>query len=146
MSQDPFQELKRLQQRMKQILEQSAQASGEIEKGASASAAQPWTPVVDILEGETELVVKAELPEVKRDDVHLQLTGNVLTLSGERRLPPEQEGQAVQRERPWGRFVRHFNLPGHLDSDKISAHLREGVLTIRLAKKDRPTPRRIQIS
>ncbi|HSR66393.1 MAG TPA: Hsp20/alpha crystallin family protein [Acidobacteriota bacterium] len=148
MSQDPFQELKQLQQRMKQILEQSVQSGPSAEESSAPSSERAWTPVVDILETAEEFVVKAELPEVQREDVKLQLTGNVLTLSGQRRRQPRAEGEVVhhQRERAWGRFIRHFNLPGHLDSDTISALLRDGVLTIRLAKQRELSPRRIEIS
>lgn len=148
MSQDPFQELKQLQHRMKQILEESVQPDPPGEESSAPSSERAWTPVVDILETAEEFVVKAELPEVRREDVHLQLTGNVLTLSGRRRRQQSAEGEVAyhQRERAWGPFVRHFNLPGHLDSETISALLREGVLTIRLAKQKDLSPRRIEIS
>ena len=107
-----------------------------------------WTPAVDIYENnQHEVVLKAELPEVKREDIAITFENGVLTLRGERKYENEVKRENVQRmERHYGTFSRSFTLPPTVDPSRISATHKDGVLTIRLPQRDEAKPKQIQIS
>jgi HSP20 family protein len=106
-----------------------------------------WEPMVDVYETTDELVVRAELPGMKREDIELTLEKGVLTISGQRRADTEATADNYHRlERPYGRFTRSFSLPGLVDPDKIQAEYVEGMLTVRLPKVESAKPRRIEIA
>jgi HSP20 family protein len=106
-----------------------------------------WVPAVDIFETEQkELVLKAELPDVKREDVSVTVENNRLTLSGERKLDAEVKQEHFRRiERTYGRFTRTFTLPTTVDTAKIAAEFKNGVLTIRLTYREEAKPRSINV-
>ena len=111
--------------------------------------ARSWTPPIDIYETDThELVLKAELPDVKREDINVTVENNVLTLTAERR--PEFDGQARDRfqriERQYGSFTRSFTLPATVDASAIRAEYRDGVLTVRLPQREEAKPKTIEIN
>src|SRR5205085_9889610 len=92
-----------------------------------------WTPLCDIYETEKEIVFKVELPEVKREDVHITLENNTLFMRGERHLTEETERENYHRiERNYGEFMRSFTLPATVDPNKINATFKEGLLTVML--------------
>lgn len=94
-----------------------------------------WTPRVDIFETEKEIVVKAELPEVNKEDVRVVVQEGVLTIEGQRKLEFEPEGVKVLRaERIYGKFIRTFNLPESIDETKIEATFRHGMLVLTMPK------------
>ena len=96
------------------------------------------SPAVDMYDEGKELVMKADLPGVKKEDLHLDLTENVLTLTGERKTEETVEkGGLYRSERSYGRFSRSFELPSEVDTEKITATLKEGVLEIRLPKTEK---------
>jgi HSP20 family protein len=90
-----------------------------------------WTPAVDIYETDDHVVVlKAELPEMKRDDINITFENQVLTLRGERQVDPSIRRDRYQRfERPYGAFSRSFTIPSTIDAARISASYKDGVLT-----------------
>ncbi|MGH0034969.1 MAG: Hsp20/alpha crystallin family protein [Myxococcota bacterium] len=103
-------------------------------------------PAVDISEDDGQFVVSAELPGVKSEDVHLEVHGDVLTLSGEKRS--EREEKAEERhyvERRFGRFSRSFTMPANADLDRIRAKFADGVLTVEIPKSEESKPRVISI-
>jgi HSP20 family protein len=105
-----------------------------------------WAPVCDIYESANEIVVKAELPEVRKEDVHVSIENNVLTIRGERQLSEETRRENYHRiERRYGQFVRSFSLPAIVDSTSISAAFNEGVLKITLPKREDAKPRQIEV-
>lgn len=105
-----------------------------------------FAPAVDVHEDAEQLVLRAELPGVKREDIDVSVDGNVLTLKGERKLEKEEQGRRYHRvERAHGTFVRQFQLSGSIDAQKIDAQLADGVLTLRLAKKQELKPRKIDV-
>ena len=109
-------------------------------------AVAEWTPVVDIIEDEKAYVIKAELPELRKEDVHVQLEGGVLTISGERKVEREEKTRRYHRlERAYGVFSRSFELPENIDADKISASYRDGVLTVAVAKTERAQAKQIEV-
>jgi len=109
-------------------------------------AHRPWAPAVDILETENELVVKADLPEVKIEDISIQLEDGTMLLKGERKFEKSSgKGGYHRLERSYGSFSRHFALPDSVDAEKVAAAFKDGVLTITLPKKEIAKPRTIQV-
>ena len=109
--------------------------------------ARAWVPAVDIHETEGhEFVIKAELPEVNRDDISVTFEQNVLTLSGERKASSEDNGGTYHRtERVHGRFSRSFTLPATADGSRISATYKDGVLTVRVPQREEAKPKQITV-
>jgi len=107
-----------------------------------------WVPAVDIYEtDEHEVVLKAELPEMKREDINLTFENGVLTLKGERDFEQETKKENYHRiERRHGSFSRSFTLPNTVDASRISAAYRDGVLTIRLPQRDEAKPKQIAVN
>lgn len=116
------------------------------EMALEPEAHRPWAPAVDIFETENELVVKADLPEVKIEDIAIQLEDGTLLLKGERKFEQSTEKGGYHRlERSYGSFSRHFALPDSVDAEKVAAAFKDGVLTITLPKKEIAKPRTIQV-
>jgi HSP20 family protein len=105
-----------------------------------------WTPAVDIFETDGALVLKAELPDLRREDIDVNVENNTLTLRGERRFDEQVRQEQFHRiERAYGAFVRQFSLPSTVDSTKIGAEYKNGVLTIRLPLREEAKPRSVKI-
>lgn len=105
-----------------------------------------WTPSVDISETEGEYIIKAELPEVKKEDVKITLEEGVLSIQGERKHEKEEKGKKFHRiERAYGRFVRSFVVPDYVDEAKIKAEYQDGVLHLHLPKSEKAKPRAIEV-
>ena len=106
-----------------------------------------WVPPVDIYETEQhEIVIKAELPDMKREDIGVTFENNVLTLTGERKSAPEISRDRFQRvERFHGTFSRSFTLPATVDAGSISASYKDGVLTVRLPQREEARPKQITV-
>ena len=107
-----------------------------------------WVPPVDIYETDDhEVVLKAELPEMKREDINLTFENGVLTLKGERKYEDEIRKENFQRmERRYGSFSRSFTLPNTVDASRISASYKDGVLTIRLPQREEVKPKQIAVN
>jgi HSP20 family protein len=101
---------------------------------------------VDIQETDAEYVVKAELPEVRKDDVKVTVENGVLTLRGERRQEKEEKGKRFHRiERAYGTFLRTFTIPIDADENKVAAEFKDGMLRVRLPKTEKPRPKAIEV-
>ena len=109
------------------------------------SSARPWAPAVDILETENELVLKADVPEVELKDIDIQIENNTLTLKGERKFESNGGGGYHRIERSYGSFVRAFTVPNTVDTEKVRADYKNGVLTVTLPKKEMAKPRQVRI-
>lgn len=107
-----------------------------------------WLPPVDISEtAEQGVVVKAELPEMKREDIKVTFENGVLTIEGERKLDREANGEKYHRvERGYGAFRRSFTLPADVDASRIEADYKDGVLSVRLPRREESRPRRIEVN
>jgi HSP20 family protein len=140
-SMDPFREVVEIQSEMNRLF------SGLFGRPANASMTRDraWAPPLDMEETKDELVVTAELPGVEEKAINLSITGDLLTLRGERMGPePKAEG-AYRGERWFGRFERTVSLPFPVQADKVKATYRDGVLTITLPKVEEIKPREIKI-
>ena len=105
-----------------------------------------WAPLVDVAEDDRQYVIKAELPEVRKEDVKVTLENGVLTLSGERRIEKEEQGKRYHRvERAYGTFLRSFTMPEDAEADQVTAEFRDGVLQIRIAKSEKARPKSIDV-
>ena len=107
-----------------------------------------WVPAVDIYSnGQHELVLKAELPDMKEDQFELTVEDNTLTLRGERKLDTEVAEEHFHRiERSYGSFARSFALPPTVDASKVNAEYKAGVLTVRLPLREEAKPRHIKVA
>jgi HSP20 family protein len=111
------------------------------------SGSPTWVPPVDIFQtGDHELVLKAELPDMTREDIDITVENFVLTIKGEKKLSSEvKEEQFHHVERRYGAFSRSFSLPRTVDGSKVSAEYRNGVLTVRLPLREEAKPRQIKV-
>ncbi|SET27925.1 Hsp20/alpha crystallin family protein [Geodermatophilus poikilotrophus] len=131
---DPFRELDELTQRVNSLWE--ADLHGDL---------HGWAPLADVEETDDAYVVEIDLPGVKREDIDIQLTDRQLTVSGEIK-EKERTGILRRRTRRVGQFQYSVTLPADVDADEVTAHLDDGVLTVRVAKPEQAKPRRIEIS
>ena len=106
-----------------------------------------WTPLADITEDEKEYLIKAELPEMKREDVKVTVENGVLTISGERKFEKEEKKRKYHRvERGYGTFLRSFTLPDDADASKVKAEFKNGLLTVRVPKSEHAKPKQIEVN
>jgi HSP20 family protein len=140
---EPFRELDDVFARYNPIFGRLAAARQGVSDEAEGQA---WTPVANISETETEYLIKAELPEVSKEDVKVTVDENVITISGERRKEAEHKDEKVHRiESFYGRFTRSFRLPDDADITAIQAESRNGVLKVRVPKTPAPKPRTVEV-
>lgn len=105
-----------------------------------------WAPACDIYETEKEVVVKAELPGLKRENVNVSIENNLLTIYGERRFEEETQKDKYHRvERTYGEFMRSFTLPTFVDIAKIGAEFKDGILMLTLPKREEAKPKQIEV-
>jgi HSP20 family protein len=105
-----------------------------------------WVPLVDIAEDDKEYLIKAELPEVQKDDVKVTVENGTLNISGERKAEKEEKGRKFHRvERYYGRFERSFSIPDDADGDSIKAEFKDGVLRVHLAKSEKARPKQVEV-
>ena len=105
-----------------------------------------WTPPCDIYETDKEIVLKMELPEMRKEDVQVTLENNVLTLRGERKFEEAVNRENYHRiERSYGEFMRSFTLPAFVEGSKVLAEFKEGMLTVTLPKNAAAIPRQIEV-
>jgi len=111
------------------------------------AGATTWVPPVDVYQtGEHELVLKAELPDMTREDIDVTVENFVLTIKGEKKLANEVKEEHFHHiERRYGAFSRSFSLPRTVDSSKVAAEYRNGVLTVRLPLREEAKPRQIKV-
>jgi len=139
---DPFRGLTTLQEQMNRLFEDT------LFRGRSSdSALTTWSPAVDAYETENELVVKADLPDLDEKDLDVRVENNMLTIHGERKLEQSvSEDNYLRIERAYGSFSRSFSLPNTVNADAIKAEYRNGVLTVRMPKREESKPKQIKVS
>jgi HSP20 family protein len=138
---DPFRELDEMSTRLGRLF--PARMAGEDESSTFAD----WAPALDVQETDTEYLIKADLPEVKPEDVKVAIDNGVLALEGERRQEKEEKGKKFHRiERSYGKFVRRLTLPTGVDEKKVAADFKDGVLNVHLPKSEQAKPRTIDVT
>lgn len=116
--------------------------------GKEAMSVAQWAPLVDIAEDDKGFIIKAELPEVKKEDITVSVDNGVLTLTGERRFEKEEKDDKKtfhRVERSYGRFSRSFTLPEGADDKLVTAEHRDGVLNIRVPKAAKPAAKAVNV-
>jgi HSP20 family protein len=141
---DPFKEMEELQGRLAKLF--SMGPARVANGGNELITVTEWAPTVDIIEDEKEYVVKADLPEVKKEDVKVTVEDDVLTITGERKLEKEEKGKKFHRlERAYGNFLRSFTLPPGAEGAKVSAEFKDGVLKVHLPKSEKAKSKTVDV-
>ena len=105
-----------------------------------------WAPRVDIVETEKEFTIKAEIPDVKKEEVKITVDNGVLSIHGERKKEKEEKGKKFHRvERYYGSFTRSFTLPDNVDETKIEASFKDGMLNLQIPKSKKSNPKAIEV-
>jgi HSP20 family protein len=141
---DPFKEMDELQSRVAKLLGLTPARTGN--GGQELMTVAEWAPSVDIIEDEKEWLVKADLPEVKKEDVKVTVVNGVLTFTGERKFEKEEKDKKYHRiERSYGNFLRSFTLPDGADGSKVNAEFKDGVLRVHLPKSEKAKPKTVEV-
>jgi HSP20 family protein len=134
---DPFDELTTLRNRMDRLWSRMTE-----EEPALAN----WSPTSDVIETKDDIVIKAELPGIDAKDVDVQIENGVLSIQGQRNAEKETEDNGFRRiERAYGSFFRSFVLPPNVEAEQIAATFVNGVLEVRMPKKEEAKPRAIKV-
>lgn len=137
-----FREMEELSERFNRVFGGRTRGNGEKE----SLIVTDWMPVVDIQETETEYLVNAELPEVRKEDVKVTVENGVLTVQGERKQEKEEKGKRFHRiERSYGTFLRTFTVPLDAEESKVAADFKDGILRVHLPKTEKPRPKAIEV-
>jgi len=142
---EPFRDMASLHERIDRLFEDTlGRLRGELGEPFEGPR---WAPAVDIVETESEIVLKADLPGVDPKDVEINIENDTLSLRGERKYEKDVKEKGYRRlERAYGSFVRSFALPGTVDSEKIEAEYKNGVLEIKLPKRAEAKPKQIKVA
>lgn len=139
---DPFRELEDMSDRLNRMFARPAVRTN----GKETLTVADWVPTVDISESEGEYVIKAELPDVKKDDVKVTLADGVLTIQGQRRQEKEEKTTKYHRiERSYGTFMRSFSLPEQVNESGVQAEFKDGMLNLHIPKSEKAKPRAIEV-
>ena len=141
---NPLKELEEMEKRLSTIFGRPIMGSnGESKEAISVTE---WSPLVDITEDDKEYVVKAEIPEMKKEDIKINVHDDVLTVSGERKYEKEEKTKKFHRvERAYGSFMRNFALPENADGSKISAEYKDGMLKVHLPKSEQAKKKAVEV-
>jgi HSP20 family protein len=140
---DPFRELEHMQSRLNRFFgDVPLQRTGEDEMPFSG-----WSPAVDVQETDKEYLIKADLPDVKKEDVKVELLDGTVTIEGDRQRETEEKGRTFHKiEREYGTFRRRFVLPTEVDANKVQAEFKNGVLNVHLPKSTAAKPKAIDVT
>ena len=134
---EPFRELEEMTNRLNRIFRKEVNVNDML---------ADWAPAMDVQETTSEYLIKADLPEVNKEDVKVSLEEGVLAVEGERKLEKEETGKKFHRvERSYGKFVRRMMLPADIDPQKVAADFKDGVLNIHLPKSPAIKPQAIDV-
>ena len=135
-------DFKNIQSQLNRIFEPFARMTADEDLATGT-----WLPPVDVAETHQKILVRAEVPGMKQDDIAIEFENGILTIRGERKLEKTGDGITWHRvERTYGNFVRSFTLPRTVDPERIAATYREGVLDIEIPKKEEAKPKQIRIA
>jgi HSP20 family protein len=138
----PFAELNRLREEINRVFEQPGQGFLERSTGFFGG----WSPSLDVFDDKDNVIVKAELPGMKKEDIEVTLAGDTLTISGERKEEVEnKDAETYRSERYFGRFQRSVTLPHQVDPNRIQATYKDGILTVTLSKSEEAKRKQIEV-
>ena len=140
---DPFRELQEMADRVNRLLH----VEDKRDDGEQALTAFDWAPAVNISETDKAYLVKADLPDVKKEDVKVTHENGVLTIEGERRQEKREQNEKFHRvESSYGRFMRRFTIPENSEEGRIEAVFKDGALNVTIPKAEAKTPKARQIT
>ena len=140
---DPFRELDALSSRVDHLFHQPFFGRWPFE---GDGVGVDWTPAIDVQETDSEFLIKADLPDVKKEDVKVDVADGMLNMRGERRQEKEEKGKRFHRiEREYGTFERRLSVPSGVDTTKIAADFKDGVLRVHLPKAPEAKPKSIDV-
>ncbi len=141
---NPFKEMDELQNRLNHFFGTPTPTRANDEESMAPAR---WAPLVDIVEDEKEYLIKAELPEIKKDDISVKVEKGILSITGERKFEKEENGKKYHRvERSYGHFTRTFSLPDDADAEHVKAEFKDGVLLVHVQKAEKAKPKQIEVS
>src|SRR5688572_4702737 len=141
---DPFRELEDMSNRLNRVFGRNDLARAKEDNGGFITF--DWAPSVDIAETAEAFEIKAELPDLKKEDVKVTIEEGQLRISGERKQEKEEKGKKFHRiERSYGSFLRSFTLPENVDDARLTAEYKDGVLNVRLPKTEKAKPKAIAV-
>src|SRR6056297_239594 len=137
---DPMNEFDRLQDEINKLFDWNyPENRGLFDRSLS--------PAVDLVENENEIILVCDLPGIKKDDLDLSISRNVITIKGEKKNELKKDGRKTFRNETWsGAFQRTISLPETVDPEKVDASMKEGVLTVKVAKREEVKPRQISVN
>lgn len=137
---EPFRGVSSLQEQINRLFNET------FERSSDEANLTPWAPAVDIYETEHELVVKADLPDVKPEELDIRVENNILTIRGERKFEKKvNENNYLRVERSYGSFSRSFSLANTVNTEAIKADYKDGVLTLSIPKREEAKPKQIKV-
>jgi HSP20 family protein len=143
---EPVRELNTIQSEMNRLFNSFFEASTP-GSGGNGPSTRRWIPAMDLVESESDFVLRADLPGLSEGDVNIELEDNVLMLSGQRKAEHEERKEGYYRvERASGSFSRSLTLPEGVDPEAVSAHFDKGLLEVRIPKPEQRKPRKVAIS
>ncbi len=135
----PVDEFERLQNEINRLFNLDYQ-------GSTGLFDRTTSPAVDVIEKEDSVIVRCDMPGIKKDDLDLSLAGNILTIKGEKKTEAKKDKSKNYRNETWtGIFQRTISLPDGIDPDKVGATLKDGVLELNMAKREEMRPRQIDV-
>ena len=137
----PFRGVSTLQDQINRLFD------GAFDRSSDEANLTPWAPTVDIFETEHNLVVKADLPDVKAEELDIRVENNILTIRGERKFEKKvNESNYLRVERSYGSFSRSFSLSTAVNTESIQADYKDGVLTLSIPKREEAKPKQIKVN
>lgn len=141
---NPLHELESMQDRILRAMHLGSSAHRPDDR--QVMSAVEWSPTVDVSEDDHEYLVKVEIPEVQKEDVHVTLENGLLSVSGERRFEKEDKDKTYHRiERCYGKFNRSMMVPDDADPDRVTAEFKDGILRVHLEKSEAKKPKQIEV-
>jgi HSP20 family protein len=141
---DPFRELEDMSDRLNRMF---SRPSLPRTNSKETMIVADWVPSVDVSETDGEYQIKAEIPDVKKEDVKVTVEDGVLTIQGQRKQEKEEKNKKYHRvERSYGSFVRSFTLPDLVDEAKVKAEFKDGILNLQLPKSEKAKPKAIEVT
>lgn len=135
---DPFRDLEELQDRVNRLFQERL--------GHGQAQERSWAPIVDVYENADSIVLLAELPGMRREDIDIEVTSDSLTIKGERKFLQEDGKNYVRVERPYGPFSRTFAINTPIDSQRVKASYRDGILEIVVPKSEETKPKKVEVA
>jgi HSP20 family protein len=137
----PFREIEALQENVNRLFQEQAAGSSQL-----APSMRAWAPAVDVIEDEEKILIKAELPGLRKEDIDIELTGDTLTIKGERKSESEEKKENFVRvERAYGQFVRSFTIGVPVKAGEIAANYKDGILEVMIPKAEEVKPKKVAV-